>query len=91
MILTDNNEVYVWGLNNNGQLGLGDIKNRNTPCKFSFPAEWGRIKEVSFGSAHSIALTDLNEIYSWGANNYGQLGLGDINSFRSTPHFPPLM
>jgi len=88
MILTEtkwNNEVYVWGRNNNGQLGLGDSKNRNTPCKFHFPAEQGIIKEVSFGSAHSIALTDSNEIYSWGANAYGQLGLGIVGSL-TTPH-----
>lgn len=26
--------------------------------------------------AHVLALTDTGELYSWGANSYGQLGLG---------------
>ena len=27
----ENGQVYVWGQNNNGQLGLGDKENRNSP------------------------------------------------------------
>lgn len=26
--------------------------------------------------AHVLVLTDTGELYSWGANSYGQLGLG---------------
>ena len=31
--LTNNNEIYVWGENMYGQLGLGDDKNGNSPQK----------------------------------------------------------
>lgn len=34
--------------------------------------------------AHVLALTDTGELYSWGANSYGQLGL-DTTLNTSTP------
>lgn len=32
-ILTDNGDIYVWGHNNAGQLGMGDFQDRPTPMK----------------------------------------------------------
>lgn len=32
---------------------------------------------VSCGLKFSVALSVQGEIYAWGENNYGQLGLGD--------------
>ena len=67
-------KIYVWGSNNRGQLGLGHTKSRLSPreLKFSEP-----IKSISSGWCHNIALTYVpNELYSWGYNGYGQLGLG---------------
>lgn len=29
------------------------------------------------GYAHSLALTDEGLVYAWGANTYGQLGIGN--------------
>ena len=80
MILTDSNEIYVWGCNASGQLGIGDNRDRTIPHQLPLV----NVKEVSFGGAHSIALTHSNEIYVWGNNKYGHLGLGDKNN-RNTP------
>lgn len=35
-----------------------------------------RLQIVS-GYAHSLALTDEGLVYAWGANTYGQLGIGN--------------
>ena len=39
---------------------------------------------VSCGSRHSAAVTNDNNVWSWGWNGYGQLGLGDKND----RHYP---
>lgn len=35
------------------------------------------IKYISTGSDHYLALSNDNQVYSWGKNDYGQLGSGD--------------
>lgn len=38
------------------------------------------IKKIACGFAHVFALSDEGELYGWGANIYGQLGLGHKNN-----------
>ena len=33
--------------------------------------------QIVCGYAHTLALSDEGELYSWGANSYGQLGTGN--------------
>ena len=35
-----------------------------------------KIKKIRVGAKHCLALSTLGECYSWGENNFGQLGLG---------------
>jgi alpha-tubulin suppressor-like RCC1 family protein len=82
-----NNEVWVFGYNRHGQLGLGDINNRLTPTKipsqaFGLPAF--RVKLIVAGGYHTVALDFNDEVWTFGYNAYGQLGLGDTIN-RSTP------
>lgn len=81
--LTYLNEVYVWGNNSKGQLGLGHNIRQYTPCKLKFPDSVG-IKQVMCAGDYSMAITYLNEVYVWGDNHNGQLGLGD-NLNRNVP------
>ena len=76
--LTTQSELYIWGNNNNGQLGLGDDTVRQTPHKLL-----SNIKKINGGYNYTIILTKLNEIYVWGANYCGQLGLGDNQGYNS--------
>src|SRR5690348_1359769 len=44
---------------------------------------------VSAGSEHSVALTDSGEVYTWGGDPEGQLGLGGTtgeSQVQVTPH-----
>ncbi|MBU6378324.1 MAG: hypothetical protein KJS95_07295 [Gammaproteobacteria bacterium] len=71
LVLLDNGDVYAWGLNDNGQLGVGDALSRTTPTKVSLP----RVAiAVAAGRAFSLALLDDGRVYAWGANTLGQLG-----------------
>src|SRR5208283_1499766 len=66
-------QLYAWGSNGYGQLGLGHTQNQNSPQKLNLPAP---VKKIICGGSYSIAITTTNEIYVWGYNYYGQLGLG---------------
>uniref|UniRef100_A0A673WG38 RCC1 and BTB domain containing protein 2 n=1 Tax=Salmo trutta TaxID=8032 RepID=A0A673WG38_SALTR len=76
MAVLDNGETYGWGYNCNGQLGLGNNGNQQTPCRIA-ALQGVNIIQVACGYAHTLALTDEGFIYAWGANSYGQLGTGN--------------
>ena len=81
LALTESGEVYAWGDNDGGQLGLGDREERLTPMKVEgLP----KVKAIAAVGGHSLALTESGEVYAWGNNEFGQLGLGDREE-RLTP------
>ncbi|XP_036392263.1 RCC1 and BTB domain-containing protein 2 isoform X1 [Megalops cyprinoides] len=76
MAVLDNGETYGWGYNCNGQLGLGNNGNQQTPCRIA-ALQGINIVQIACGYAHTLALTDEGFLYAWGANSYGQLGTGN--------------
>lgn len=71
-----------WGLY--GQLGNGDIADAAQPV--ALPSLAGvSITQVAAGLAHSLALTDGGDVYAWGRNDVGQLGLGAAGRGASAP------
>ena len=85
--LTEEGDLYSWGYNGYGQLGLGhNLTNDNTqsPTKVPMPmnTKFKRIEAQSY--AHVLAIDTNNKLYSWGYNGYGQLG----NSFVDWSNSP---
>jgi alpha-tubulin suppressor-like RCC1 family protein len=83
--LLDNNTVKCWGLNDSGQLGLGDVKNRGSgpvDMGVNLPAidlGSGRTATaLTAGSSHTCAVLDDATLKCWGDNSEGQLGRGDV-------------
>ena len=68
--------VLAWGLNNHGQLGLGHVDNTVHPTEIE-AFEGKNIKSIVGGEHHTIALTEEGEVYGFGKNDEGQLGLGE--------------
>ncbi len=67
--------LYAWGLNQYGQLGIGNLTTESTPVKVSMPA--GVIPlSVAAGNDHSLAIGSNGTVYAWGHNAFGQLGNG---------------
>ncbi|OMJ77676.1 hypothetical protein SteCoe_22667 [Stentor coeruleus] len=69
-------EVFVWGTDANGQLGLGSKtcgKVLKSPrlCSFNI-----LIREISCGEEHSALISHSGYVYTMGSNNDGRLGLG---------------
>lgn len=67
-------QVFAWGRNVEGQLGLGDTKLRRIPSLVD--ALWALpVQQLAAGEKHSAALTSSGSLFTWGSNACGQLGL----------------
>lgn len=75
--------IYAWGYNADGQLGVGDTTDRSLPVAVAGDLAERTITLVAAGDAHALAITDDNQLFSWGSNIYGQLGNGTTTSSNS--------
>ncbi|XP_070288953.1 probable E3 ubiquitin-protein ligase HERC4 isoform X3 [Myotis yumanensis] len=85
LALNDKGQVYAWGLDSDGQLGLLGSEEcirvpRNIKCLSDI-----QIVQVACGYYHSLALSKASEVFSWGQNKYGQLGLGTDCKKQASP------
>ncbi len=87
LALNADGQVYGFGCNYYGQLGLGDNKDREI---LTLIPSLTNIISISSAYYHSLALTADGHVYVFGHNNFGQLGLGDTNG-RDRPELIPLL
>ena len=80
-------KIYTWGYNKYGQLGDGTKEDRSTPICIS-EIEGSALKGKKIvsveGTFSMYAIDTEGKIYTWGYNEYGQLGDGTKEN-RSTP------
>jgi hypothetical protein len=81
----DDGNLYGWGHNESGQLGQGSFVYTNTPQRIALPAGKAGWKLISAGGWHSLATTTDGQLFAWGFNGYGELGLGDNHPNRYAP------
>lgn len=86
-VLTSLGRLFLWGINESGQLGDGSLDYREDPVdittRFKLP-EGESISAISLGGQHSSVITTLGRIFMWGENFNGELGDG-TNKNRLTP------
>ncbi len=70
--IKNNDQLYVWGYGNQGQLGHGSYSQRSSPVQL--PGSW---IDVSAGGQSVLSVKDDNTMWSWGNNSYGQLGIDE--------------
>merc|ERR1712000_551505 len=80
---TFNNEIYCWGNNFYGQLGLGNINNQYTPvlCSSLLTED---VIDIKCGNRHTLVLISNGDVLSCGFNSYGQLGRVTDKSYSSS-------
>ncbi len=86
--VSDRGQVRCWGRNLRGQLGRGGRDNMGddeTVSEMSSVSLGERAIAVSAGFAHSCAVTELGNLFCWGANEAGQLGYGDTTDYGLLP------
>jgi len=81
--LKSDGTLWAWGSNGFGQLGDGTTTNRSTPTQEATGAtNWALI---SAGGVHTVALKSDGTIWSWGGNNWWQLGSGGYSYYYLNP------
>ncbi|KAJ3407897.1 Regulator of chromosome condensation [Chytridiales sp. JEL 0842] len=88
LFLTSRGELYGAGLNESGQLGIGDTVT-TTPSPIKIQVD--QVASISCGrsSDHSYLITVDGTLWTFGFNVYGQLGLKHSEDV-STPSMSPL-
>ena len=91
--------LYAWGFNTNGQLGnnTSDSTFHATPSRVFATSKstatagpWLKAVYVSAGAFHVLAIDQEGKTWSWGGNEFGQLGNGTRSS-QSAVHPIPLL
>src|SRR5437868_1140442 len=75
LFVTDDNHVYAFGKNENGECGCGHKIEVESPIIIN-ELNGIQVIDIQFGSDFVIALTRSGDVYSWGNNVWGQLGNG---------------
>jgi alpha-tubulin suppressor-like RCC1 family protein len=71
--LKKSGSLMCWGRNEEGQLGLGDMRPRTAPTRTGPQLVW---RSFTVGQFHTCAF-ESEGLSCWGANDVGQLGLDD--------------
>ena len=71
--------TWCWGMGNYGQIGDGGQYSSGTmPKMVEFPNNLSAVS-LSLGYMNTCAIVDNGEVYCWGRNDLGQLGIGKHN------------
>jgi alpha-tubulin suppressor-like RCC1 family protein len=88
--------VWAWGDNGSGQLGNGSFSYPPDSSPYiawpvTFP-EPVKIIAIAAGGMHTLALDSNGSLWTWGSNQFGQLGLSSfadrLNTQSKIIHFP---
>jgi alpha-tubulin suppressor-like RCC1 family protein len=100
--LLEGGKVKCWGINEQGQLGLGDTKGRGKNkgemgdhLPFVDLGTGQKATAITAGLYHSCVRLESGQVKCWGLNAHGELGLGDTDNRGDQPgemgdQLPPL-
>ncbi|KAJ7397165.1 hypothetical protein BTVI_137957 [Pitangus sulphuratus] len=86
MALSRGGELFTWGQNTHGQLGLGSQTTFIPQAQLVERLRGVPLAQIAAGGAHSTTVSLSGAVYSWGKNDFGQLGLGDTED-RDCPSY----
>ncbi|MDY0177559.1 MAG: FG-GAP-like repeat-containing protein, partial [Lentisphaeria bacterium] len=69
--------VWSWGNNRFGQLGQGTYENNDILEAQMLPPFPSPVIAIACGYRHALALCENGQVYAWGDNRQGQVGMGD--------------
>lgn len=76
--LKSDRTLWGWGLNSEGQLGLGDNLNRNVPAKIGNDSDW---KAIAVGFNYAMAIKNDGTLWACGENPGGKFATKDTSNY----------
>lgn len=73
--LTESGELYAWGNASVGSIGTVKVDDTENQVQVKPLKVMDDVKDIAAGSAHAVALKNDGVAYTWGVNNYCQLGM----------------
>ncbi|XP_010293607.1 PREDICTED: probable E3 ubiquitin-protein ligase HERC3 [Phaethon lepturus] len=86
MALSRGGKLFTWGQNTHGQLGVGSQTTLIPQPQLVQRLKGISLAQIAAGGAHGAAVSLSGAVYSWGKNDFGQLGLGDTED-RDCPSY----
>ncbi len=82
--LLANGSTWAWGSNRFGQLGIGKVSLGSRPVRVAVPAGTSFV-QVGSGGSSMYAIDRSGGVWSWGQNEFGQLGFGNSRTLTERP------
>jgi hypothetical protein len=94
LLVTSTGQLFAFGSNERGQLGVAanvGLANPNpTPLLVTLPEAGGPAESVAAGALYSLAVTTRGQLFAFGDNEYGQLGVA-ANVGTAKPNPTPML
>lgn len=87
LVLTATGDVYAFGSNREGQIGVpGAGEHADKPVLAMGPSAGGEaVTVVAAGARHSLTVGASGRVYAWGCSLHGQCGTGAVEPTVPTP------
>ncbi|KAJ3342104.1 Protein rcc2 [Gonapodya sp. JEL0774] len=89
LVVTDDEAVYVFGRNDCGQLGFGDLTARLGPTRLNLP-DGVTVSKAATGRNHTVIVSKTGKVYAMGDNRYGQCGNSNLKNITTPTHISAL-
>jgi len=84
MVAINNGKLFAWGNNSYGRLGLGNTTNYSSPVQIGALTTWKKPTAGNETNNGFVLCTKTDgTLWTWGRNNFGQLGLGNTTNYSS--------
>ena len=67
--------LFTWGFGGDGQLGLGNISQKEVPTEVHIEGKGGGVVMAACSNFHTLVVTEDGALWACGLNRFGQLGL----------------
>lgn len=81
LAINSKNQLYSWGVNAHGQCGV-DTRGSEGKCRAISGVADVRFRQMACGDVHSLGLDYDGNLFVWGGNKQGQLGVGNCDNVK---------